>query len=243
MAFDAGRAAEQHAKERAAGLHARPDGRRHARRSPRRTLRRPPGHARRAHLRLPPTPTPTNLALVRADPRAAGVDRAAGPTTSATPASARPTSSATGRCTYPSCRCRWSSRARSRSGPTPTCSTARGMPTAWRWPDAGRTLAVDRPRRCGGVPRELDPARQGGDLRRRRHRLPGARGRARERRSATGGRPRGPPGSKTIDGRSRRPAAPRVILVDRPGAIQSVIRVGEVMPSALDSERASTSAR
>ncbi|WP_375291309.1 M16 family metallopeptidase [Qipengyuania sp.] len=41
-----------------------------------------------------------------------------------------------------------------------------------------------------------------------------------------------PSGKKAI-GDAPRPAASRVILVDRPGSIQSVIRVGQTMPSAL----------
>ncbi len=40
-------------------------------------------------------------------------------------------------------------------------------------------------------------------------------------------------GTKTLDAIATR-TAPRVILIDKPGAIQSVIRVGEIMPSTLD---------
>lgn len=42
-----------------------------------------------------------------------------------------------------------------------------------------------------------------------------------------------PKGEKTITTVAN-PAAPRVVLVDKPGAIQSVIRVGQVMPDGLD---------
>ncbi|AQR72814.1 pitrilysin family protein [Sphingomonas sp. LM7] len=42
-------------------------------------------------------------------------------------------------------------------------------------------------------------------------------------------------GVKTLDAVAGQ-AAPRIVLVDRPGAIQSVIRVGQIMPSGLDSK-------
>src|SRR5690606_20040181 len=42
-----------------------------------------------------------------------------------------------------------------------------------------------------------------------------------------------PRGAKTIAPVADQ-AAPRIVLVDKPGAIQSVIRVGQVMPNGLD---------
>ena len=119
------------------------------------------------------------------------------------------------------------------------CSTAPTIPMAAP-PAAIRRRSRSSPATTGRLPAALAAARQRQDLRRLRPAAERGAAAARQRSSATGRAPAAAKGVKTFTAPPARPAAPKIVLVDRPGAPQST---HPRRPAAAGRPAAATSSR